>query len=672
MASIIIPGFEYDIFISYRHKDNKYDGWVSTFLANLTRELAATFKEDISIYFDENPHDGILGTHQVEESLKGKLNCLIFIPILSQTYCDTNSFAWRQEFCAFNKLVKEDRFGREIRLANGNVSSRILPVKIHDLDGSDRAIIEGEIGGPLRAVDFIYKEPGVNRPLIPTDSKTDNVNKTDYRNQLNRLANAIKEIVYGMSRPSSQSESGVNSYIAQPAARPKQSIAVMPFTNLSSDPEQEYFSEGIMENIITALAGNRQLRTISRTSMMRYKKTTKSAPEIGAELDVKYILEGGVQLRGNKVRINAQLVDAEKDNLTWSKVFVEDLNDIFQIQSNVAGVVARELHASIHNHSFESQGEVPTRNLEAYDLYLKGRHAFNQWGVEGYRVATEYFKRAIALDPEFNEAYSLLASSYSARMSWNGDLSPREAQIHIEKYLAEAWSRGPTQNDYLTRAFADFFISKDFASAERYLKQAMMFSQDNAYVEYAYSYLLNMMGRFEEASQLVLKATSTDPLTISYFNYQTISLYLRGHYEEALLTIQEALRLYPFVLRFYDFMARIYLTVEKWSDAEVAILTGLRTTKLRPPSMVAYLAIACLALNRNEDSKTLLEELLQRSASNEKGVNIYVVHIFNAMGDHSATEEWLEKAKDTNDVDLIWRTVDPLFRKLPHALANPG
>jgi len=145
MASII-PGYEYDIFISYRHNDN-LDGWVSDFVQNLEKELKGTLKEPVSVYFDTNPHDGLLETHNVDKSLEGKLKCLIFIPIISQTYCDSKSFAWQHELVAFNKLAKEDQFGRDIRLTSGNVTSRILPVKIHDLDPEDKTLLETELGG---------------------------------------------------------------------------------------------------------------------------------------------------------------------------------------------------------------------------------------------------------------------------------------------------------------------------------------------------------------------------------------------------------------------------------------------------------------------------------------------------------------------------------------------
>lgn len=197
--SSLIQGFEYDVFISYRQKDNRYDGWVTSFVQNLKKELEATFKDEVSIYFDENPHDGLLETHHVSKSLDGKLKCLIFIPIISQTYCDPKSFAWQHEFCAFNQLAKKDKFGRDIRLSNGNVASRILPVKIHQLDPEDKAILEKEQGGPLRAIEFIYKGAGINRPLRSNEERPDdNINKTIYRDQINKVANAIKEIISGL------------------------------------------------------------------------------------------------------------------------------------------------------------------------------------------------------------------------------------------------------------------------------------------------------------------------------------------------------------------------------------------------------------------------------------------------------------------------------------------
>jgi len=191
----IIQGYEYDIFISYRQKDNQSDQWVTKFIESLKEEINSTFKEDISIYFDENPHDGLHEHHEVDDSLREKLKCLILIPIVSQTYCDPKAFAWEREFKVFIEQAGNDQFGLKTKLSGGNVANRVLPIRIHDLDSKDVALFESEIGGVMRSIDFIYKETGVNRPLRSADDRTQNLEKSDYRNQVNKVANAVKDIV---------------------------------------------------------------------------------------------------------------------------------------------------------------------------------------------------------------------------------------------------------------------------------------------------------------------------------------------------------------------------------------------------------------------------------------------------------------------------------------------
>lgn len=198
----VVPGYEYDIFISYRQKDNRSDQWVTKFVQALKEELDATFKEDISIYFDENPHDGLLETHEVDQSLNEKVKALIFIPIVSQTYCDPNCFAWQHEFLAFRDFAKNDEFGLNIKLANGNVAKRILPIRIHEIEDADQQLFEKEISGIIRSIDFIYNSAGVNRPLRANEEHPDdNINKTIYRDQINKIANAIKDIINGLIDP---------------------------------------------------------------------------------------------------------------------------------------------------------------------------------------------------------------------------------------------------------------------------------------------------------------------------------------------------------------------------------------------------------------------------------------------------------------------------------------
>jgi hypothetical protein len=220
MASII-EGYTYDIFISYRQKDNKYDGWVTEFVVNFKKELEATFKEDISVYFDINPHDGLLETHDVDESLKEKRKCIVFIPIVSRIYCDTNSFAWEHEFKAFLWQASNDKFGLKVKLPTGNVASRVLPIRIYDLEAADIKLYESVLGGVLRGVEFIYKSAGVNRPLRAfEDHPQDNLNKTYYRDQINKVANSTKEIINTIRQHERKPEE-VKKEISKPIAEAK-------------------------------------------------------------------------------------------------------------------------------------------------------------------------------------------------------------------------------------------------------------------------------------------------------------------------------------------------------------------------------------------------------------------------------------------------------------------
>ncbi|HCW09183.1 MAG TPA: hypothetical protein DGG95_17640, partial [Cytophagales bacterium] len=209
-----------DIFISYRHNDNR-SGWVTDFVNALQEELAATIKEPLSIYFDKNPYDGLLETHDVDDSLKEKLKCLIFIPIISQTYCDPKSFAWNKEFLVFLQQAQADAHGLKVRLTNGNMASRVLPIRIHELDGRDKKTIE-DILGPLRAIDFTYQSAGVNRPLRPKDDEAvKSSSQNVYRDQVNKTANAIKEIIAGIQ--------GVNeSAPLQKSSEKKESVSPFP------------------------------------------------------------------------------------------------------------------------------------------------------------------------------------------------------------------------------------------------------------------------------------------------------------------------------------------------------------------------------------------------------------------------------------------------------------
>ena len=260
MASLI-PDFEYDIFISYRQKDNRHDGWVTEFVNQLKGELESTFKEEVSVYFDINPHDGILETHDVDASLKEKLKCLVFIPIISRTYCDPKSFAWENEFKAFIEQASQDPFGLKVKLPNGNVAGRVLPVRIHALGNDDIELCETLLGGVLRGIEFIYKSPGVNRPLrLKEENPQDNLNHTIYRDQINKTANAINEIIYGLKKLlATPVEEG--RYDIPPPADVKTPLKKPTFTRLfrKYTDEKQYSRE--------ALLTRRKIRIITLSSL---------------------------------------------------------------------------------------------------------------------------------------------------------------------------------------------------------------------------------------------------------------------------------------------------------------------------------------------------------------------------------------------------------------------
>jgi TolB-like protein/Tfp pilus assembly protein PilF len=456
MASII-PGYEYDIFISYRQKDNKGDRWVSEFVEALKTELESTFKEEISVYFDINPHDGLLETHNVDASLKEKLKCLVFIPIISQTYCDSKSFAWQHELVAFNKMAKEDQFGRDIRLAGGNVASRILPIKIHDLDAEDKALLENELGGVLRSIDFIYKASGVNRPLKPNDERTENLNHTFYRDQINKVANAVKEIITAIKKHNQQDDEVPKKVVkAEPELlknlKPKiiivsffvlallvlgyfiipklfnsskpvdKSIAVLPFRLLSNEPDKQYLADGMMEAILLHMQKFKDLRVLDRTSVEQYRETKKTTYVIGQELGVTYLLEGSFQKAGDSVRLDVRLIYAKKQSTKWGNEYNKNWKDNFAVQSEVAQTIAKELHITITPEVKQLIEKTPTKNLTAYDFYQRGREEYTKYWIDKYNTgvlqkdilqkAEDLYRKALKYDSTFAQAYTGMANIY--------------------------------------------------------------------------------------------------------------------------------------------------------------------------------------------------------------------------------------------------------------------
>lgn len=410
----LIQGFEYDVFISYRQKDNKGDKWVSEFVDALKDELESTFKEEISVYFDVNPHIGLLETHDVEASLKYKLKCLVFIPIISRTYCDDRCFAWENEFKAFIEQASHDKFGLRIKLADGNISKRVLPVIIHDLNIEDIKNCESLLGGGLRGVEFIYKEPGVNRPMTKLDNEEKNLCGTRYRNQINRVANAINEIISGM-RAATTDYKGATSVLFSSVEKPvlhEKSIIVLPFENISSDPDQEYFSDGLTDEVISDLTQIPNLRVISRSSAMTFKGHRNTIKEVAEKVNVRYVLEGSVRKSTDSLRISAQLIDSITDSHIWTKKYSGTLEDVFDIQEKVSESIVSALKIKLSSTNVKKIQERPIDNVLAYDCYRRAYPKIMSYNVDNIELGLKLLQKGIDIGGENALIYAGMAFAY--------------------------------------------------------------------------------------------------------------------------------------------------------------------------------------------------------------------------------------------------------------------
>ena len=673
----ILQGYTYDIFISYRQKDNKHDGWVTEFVDNLKGELESTFKEEVSVYFDINPHDGLLETHDVDESLKEKLKCLVFIPVISRTYCDPKSFAWEHEFKAFVEQASQDQFGLKVKLPNGNVANRVLPVRIHDLDNTDIKLCESILGGVLRGIEFIYKTAGVNRPLrSKEDSPNDNLNKTFYRDQINKVALAIKEIITGIEKHDQQNiEDSKEAFKAKPDKAgnmktkiligslivlalivlgyifiPKmfktsepgdKSIAVLPFTNLSNDPDQEYFSDGIVEAILNHLFKVGDLKVISSTSTKRYKNTELSLREIAKELGVSSILEGSVQKIGNNVRITAQLIDAKTDVHLWSEIYDKNISDIFSIQSEVAQNVARELKATLTAEEKEQIGKNQTINPEAYNLYLQGRFFWNKRTKDGLNRSVEYFKKAITTDPDYALAYTGLADAYFIQAYWGwlpwieGIVKSKESALRamdIDKNLAEAHTVLGTLLNYKEWKWEE---------ARKELKLAIELNPNFVTAHHYYSELLNILKQNAEARKHINIAMQLDPFLPLLHVLSSTYFYNEGKLKESLDECRVLQELDPEYSNRVIYWTEFNIYLKQKEDLQA--LEALQKAMFMDTLDVINSNIVKDVYNKS-GINGLWNWLIELELKKSKPLPLSLATIYAKLGKKEEALDWLEKA----------------------------
>ncbi len=626
-----IEGYEFDVFISYRQNDNKYlsgvgEGWVTEFVANLGTELEATVKGKVDIYFDKNPHVGLLETHNVDESLSTKLRCLIFIPIISQTYCDPESFAWQHEFQAFNRIAATDKFGPTIKLPNGNVSNRVLPIRIHEVDADDIKVFEAELKGKLRPIDFIFKSSGVNRPLRATeDDPLKNAHKILYRDQINKTANAVKDIISGLKNFESSKVSSTDSKVKPSViSSPRQtgintkSIAVLPFVNLGNKPEDDYLSDGLAEHLIDLLTNVKSLKVTSRISAFQFRGDKINISYVAEKLGAGTIIEGTVHRQGENIVISVKASSTEK--VFWSETYDCKMSDIFKLLQEIAVTLAEKLNAVIREGERNLISKVPTSNIKAYDLFLKGKYYWHEQG-EGLMKSLTCFKDATTLDPQFALAYAGVADAHILLGYYN--LTPFNEAIKKSKESAlKALEIDPGLVEaYTALAFIGMCYEWNWPDAEQNFSKVFAINPNNPTSRERY-------GRYLDQIIHGLKEAESEPITTIPYFLKAYALLHRGRFEDAYKAAAKAVEQDPNSFMAQRALGLSYLGMEKYELAIGALLIAASLSN-RHHWLLFELMGAYTLSGKHEEAVAIMEEAM--AISNALPARIYNSFFPSAM-----------------------------------------
>ena len=329
------------------------------------------------------------------------------------------------------------------------------------------------------------------------------------------------------------------------SAMPEKSIAVLPFENLSNDPENKYIAFGIVDNILSQLSGVRGIRAISRTSSAYYARTTKSISEIGQELDSDYILEGSVQKYEENILIIVQLIKASDDKHIWSDEYNIELKDFLKTQSKISKQIAKTLNTILSNEVIESVEQLSTENVEAHNMYIKGRYFLSERSRYGFDQSLTYFSKAIEIDPEYALAYAGLANTYSILTSWR-EIPVLEGYPKSREYALKALDL----NESLAEArviLAEIYwkYERNFKLAEKQYKMAMDANPNYASTYFQYSVYLWCIGQIEEARNQINRAKELDPLSKMIHVESASQYYHTGLMYNALAESQKILEIDP-------------------------------------------------------------------------------------------------------------------------------
>lgn len=437
------------------------------------------------------------------------------------------------------------------------------------------------------------------------------------------------------------------------------SIAVLPFTNLSNDPDQDYFSDGMMEEILDRLFKIGDLKVISRTSSMQYRNTNKSIKEIASELGVASILEGSVRRIGNNVRITVQLIDARTDVHLWSETYDGDLSDlsrIFIIQSEVAQSVARELKAVLSPQEIELIEKIPTTDLAAYDAYLKGQLFNRKLTKEGMDIAMQFFELAKERDPDFAIAYIGIASVWMYRQQ-TGIAKVSEASPLSEEAIMKALELDSTLSEvHQVLGGRRVWTEWDWEGGEKAYRKAIEINPNNAGAHMAFSHLLNILGRPDEAMEYIEIALELDPLNSMIWSFYGIDLVFARRFDEAIKAAEEALRIEPKAPVAYTAMIHALHMTGRYEEAWESIKSDLKNWL---PDQAQAFDLDFDELGYKSTLKQAAEAL--KTASESTNINpTSIAEFYVFAGDTDNAIYWLEKAYEEHDPNLPY-LLDPIY-----------
>jgi len=445
-----------------------------------------------------------------------------------------------------------------------------------------------------------------------------------------------------------------------PGTEQGKSVVVLPFANLSDDLENEYFSDGMTEEIINALAQFKDLRVAARTSSFAFKGTSPELHEIGTKLKVATMLEGSVRKAGDRLRITAQLIDVSTGYHLWSERYDRELEDVFAIQDEIAKAIADRLKATL----LPGVGELvrpPTESLEAYDLYLRGRFLVNLGG-EGPRKGLEHFQQALAYDPEYALAYAGVAEAYGW-LGNTGTLRPKEAMPKTREAAMRALELNEALPEaYLRLAHLAWTYDFEWSNAEKHFLRALDLNPNLPQLHSYFGFFLASMGRFEESLSELQHGIDLDPL--SQFAHSLLGqvLAFMGRVPDAIARLRTALELDSNSWLANHFVGMAYRLDAQYPEAMEALEFAVSLPGRQPWSLME-LALTSVACGERAQAEAIHEELVERSGD-EYVSPVTLSNVTAALGRVDEAFMWLDRAYEERDALLNWVSIAPHYDPL--------